>query len=788
MRLRITLYNDISYVVINEPDGWKEAIIRLERDKMGHSLIQYFEGSFLFYGDNGVVNGGFTFIKQTEIDYGPDANLRAVIELSVDDVTYSTIHDGQFKLSEVEETPDNKIKVPIIRDDFWAKFVARMETPVDIQSPTDLDDNAASILDETRIKLTPQIIDALHYSVEERGRYILDDLEYMQYVPDKVVSDELHEFYIIPNFANDEVPVWIFEVEYAGLMEIDIRIEYSKAVFVPNDGHENPRTIFDWYIQKNEDTPIEFSYVAMVYHDESVYEHWSIFKPTVNPDEVNTAVATYVANLDLLKGDIIRVYMRRDTAVNENIAIWGTDGLHVTPTGVEAVSFSCARAAGMVEVPTYFRFLQKTVYPENEANGFLLHDVGGQIVDRITGTSQRFYSEYLGGFLTKYKAYPQDGCRWNNYLLRGLQAREYTLEEKPFYISFKKWWDGIDPILCLGFGYEDINGEQMIVVRRKEDYYDNSGRSIDFSNVRDIVRTYDNEVIYNKIEIGYERWESEDVSGIDDPQSKHTYASRFKKIGKAISLFSDFIGASLALETTRRATREKSADYKFDNEIFIVAINPTPVEDSPELSPDIITFVPELSENFSSVTSLLNYETRYNIELTPARNFLRWVKFLQGCLQHYVGSLFKFTSGEGNFDMTSTMITACDDSSYTEDLAENEDITVTDEFIHLCYSYEVNIPMEYTEFETIINNRTKPVGISQSATNHKSLFINDLSYSIAKGEATIIGWSREFIDITVQEDGTASRDCNPATADCEDAITDVFGEYLTTTTGACITA
>jgi hypothetical protein len=294
------------------------------------------------------------------------------------------------------------------------------------------------------------------------------------------------------------------------------------------------------------------------------------------------------------------------------------------------------------------------------------------------------------------------------------------------------------------------------------------------------------EKIYKKISIGYEQWQAEDISGIDDPQTRRTYSPKFERIGSEVTVHSKFIAASLAIETTRRQTTEQSTDYKFDNNTFIISVVPK------EGSPD--GYTPEFDENFSSVTNLLNPETRYNIRLSVARNFLRWRKWFNGCCQNMLSSFYRFTSGEGNYDMISVMdVTSpdCMDDEYNGDaLTENQNIEITDDINHLTNYYDFQAPLTWDEYLSIRANRKKAIGISQSDGNHIPLFIDELDYYPAKGNVKITGWSTEFMDIVVQEDGTASRDCMPVTdaEACEDAITDLIGEFLTTTTGACITA
>src|SRR5690348_11586508 len=123
MNFRFTLTHDfLGSHEINEVDGWKDCKIKLERDKNFRSLVEYFEGDFIFYGSNGVVDGGLDFIKQVEQAYGVDATIEILIEVSFDEFTYENLFEGQLNLSGIQEMPDNKAQIPIIRDDFWAKF------------------------------------------------------------------------------------------------------------------------------------------------------------------------------------------------------------------------------------------------------------------------------------------------------------------------------------------------------------------------------------------------------------------------------------------------------------------------------------------------------------------------------------------------------------------------------------------------------------------------------------------------------------------------------------------
>ncbi len=319
--------------------------------------------------------------------------------------------------------------------------------------------------------------------------------------------------------------------------------------------------------------------------------------------------------------------------------------------------------------------------------------------------------------------------------------------------------------------------EQRIIRVEEREYFYQREMSVNITQIDTMTRKYDNDVIYNKIDIGYSQWQSEDISGIDDPQTKQVRATRFQKIGHGIDIKSDFIAASLAIERTRREASEKTKDYKFDNNVFIIAINPD------DISPD--AYVPELDENFTTILNLLNSDTRYNTKLSVARNFLRWQKWLNGCLQNYVGSLFKFVSGEGNYDMITAMANESPDCLNEdfdgEELSEKQDIPVTNEIIHTPNYYEIEAPMEWETYKTIRNNRRNAIGI-----NGNPLFIDTLDYEPMNGKARIAGWSLEYIPITVPEGIAAMQDCFPST-ECDNPITDELLEILTDENGVCIT-
>lgn len=797
---------------VSEPDGWKNSALKLEEHEDYHSLIEYFDGSFIFYGDNGEKNGGLHFIKALVRDYGIDTTIVYQISLTFDEFTFHDVFDGQLAITDAEEMPDNKLRIPIIRDDFWSKFIARKDTPVDIQSALDLDDQQTALSQEVNLKLESQIINKTtrYQGNEDIGGYDFSDGVEMGEAGgdpgtvDEVITlwtqgttaleiSEIKDSFELPTVFQDTEPLIdiINIAEESGEVTLTWKFRFQfYFALTYNPASSASTTIY--YVRSDTELYYRINEGALQLLQLTGDEH--IFPVQTLVGGVNEFVdallnietqGTQIINI--AAGDRIFFYAKHNITFRYTK---GDESFDESTWISRSVEGSILDFSGSGEAP-FVNFSFKSVFRKTNGSGFLLHDVGAAITDRVIGELDTFYSKYLGGLLTQARQYAENGCAWAYALIKGLQLRQYSLTEKPFFLSFNQWWKGADPILGLSLCYDIVDGNPVIRVEKRNYTKDISeGTSLDFSSVRQITRKYDNNIIYNKVEIGYARWQAEDVGGIDDPQTKRTYATRFKKVGKGIQIYSEFIAASLAIETTRRQTRIKSADYKFDNETFIIALNPDLQEESPDVSPDLLQFIPELDENFTSITGLLNSETRYNLRLTPARNFLRHQASLQGCLQDYLGSEFKFVGGEGNYDMTSEMIEQSPDCS-NEDyegnvLDEKGNIVVTDDFLHLTDLYEADIPMEWDEYNTIRNNRRKPIGISLTDEDHVPMFIKTLSYRPVKGSATVLMWAKEYLDLSVIEDTAATQECYVIEV-CEDALTDELGDILTDQLGVCLT-
>lgn len=392
MIFRFTLSHGVlGSLVISEPDGWKDCTLKLERHEEFHSLIEYFEGDFVFYGDNGSENGGIDFIREVERTYGADAELAITIEIAPDNFTYQTVFIGQLDLWNIEEMPDNKAQVPIIRNDFWAKFINRFDTPVDIQSTESIDGTPVTPMTNVNLNLTNQKIRvrsegylSAGYVFGKESSTDLGNGEYLQVDVDQMVLDELQTKSGPPLAYNPVVPFWIYDFEYAGDYTFDIKIEFSLLIDISspptinygqNSTHNYAGSIIfiECYIQKNDEAPIQMGVIENDQGDKSsTYFYNGTF--TVNANDVVRIYGAVVSNWPGGSDGIGRAFL-----------LWGRDNSEVLTDDILSASgpFNFGTPPSGLEDPTYFNVTGNTVFPESNSESFLIHDVAGAIIDRI---------------------------------------------------------------------------------------------------------------------------------------------------------------------------------------------------------------------------------------------------------------------------------------------------------------------------------------------------------------------------------------------------------------------
>jgi len=674
MILRFTLNNATSGpLVIEEPDGWKDSMLKLTRSDEFHSVIEsYEEQTFTFW------DASYDYLVNIRDTQGFDADVSVLIEISEDETTYETIFTGLVDIENSVEVDFKKIDCPVLRNDLWTRFNNNRGTSINLQSPTDLYGNNRIVLSPVTLNLSSQEVRNIYRGLNDQDiTYALTASNFYGTLDFGIIEkDEIDQKFNYPRVIGTTRPFELFAVDFAGSYTFESEIYLSTGTG-PFGGGLNQVANIEVYFQINDDAVITFTKTNQ----------------GVNGTDGRTKF-DYLATHSLEVGDFIRIYIQ-NTSGGSNQVVW---------------------------LDFYTSFLEvtgDTTYTDTTTQAIMIHEAFQSALDRIIGADNTLYSEYIGAQDTQQTDYVSNGCASLCAIMKGLHIRQYTLTEKPLYDSFDDIWQGHNPIFNLGLGYEIVDGTEVIRIEDKAYFYDTT-TSLNLDFVNNIEVSINSEGVYKNIKIGYQKWESENANGIDDPQTKHEYAVALKKSGTSIDLYSSFIAASLAIEFTRREVK-KTKDWRLDNDTFIIAI------DKDIIGSPALVYEPELSGPFVSVSNLNNYTTRYNLRLTPARNFLRWRNVFNSGLQLYTSYDYKFVSGEGNVDMVSIV---GNDSCVSGNVAEDQDFDVTRNALHDNVIYEFDHPLTWTEYKTIRNNRHQAIGVSSTNTGHEGFFIKSLEYSI----------------------------------------------------------
>lgn len=702
MLFRFTLNNTIEGShVVSDPDGWKEIKLKLERHKEFHSLVEVVELPLIFYRSSDLVDGGYEYIRNVELTQGVDAIIEILVEVSEDQGdTYETFFEGLLELETIKDISDAsfyKMECNIVRNDFWSKFINRRSQPVDLGGITSLDGDALTLISEETTYLPSQKITQsfernVHFNDNNEGLFPVGSgsgtTNYLIFDNSHNNLDEIKTRFEYGTQLSTSLPTdvskYLFKVDFAGTYRIEANI---RATYI--FGASRNYDISWWFVYRNNGT-------------------------LSTPFQIGTSQTGTGSSVEGSSSIIMDRTINLSTG--GEIYIYGILVLNTSTTISYLSDYDSDPGAGFTPVYTSFEVTGETVYPSTVTDSYMLADAAESILSKIISRNNILSSTYL-----------TSGCAANFAIMKGLHIRGYSMADKPMFMSFDDWWAGANPIFNLGLGYETSFGIEKIRIEDKSYFY-NDTPIMTLTNIEKLVRAHDKDRIFKSIEIGYEKWSAESASGIDDPQTKHTYNTRFKIIGKDEKLLSKFFAASLGIEQTRRNRIEAGKDWRLDEDIIIIALNSN---SSP--------FVPEFNEEFS-VINLLNSDSRYNIRLTPARNFERWKPFFNGCLQIYIPETYNFGSGEGNFDMSSTGIGSCDDGA----LAENQNISVTTDFYTTNQYYEFEYPLSFDDYKTLRDNPKNCIDISRtSASVGRKFFIDELEYDHFNARGKFSGWSKE---------------------------------------------
>ncbi len=233
-------------------------------------------------------------------------------------------------------------------------------------------------------------------------------------------------------------------------------------------------------------------------------------------------------------------------------------------------------------------FKVTTTAAATTAQSVFVHEAFNQVVDCIADSDKNFYSEFYGRVDSAKVTYANNGPASMRALTNGLCIRGHL--DKYINLSLNDIFNSMAAIDNIGL---EIDSNNRVRVEPLAFYFDRLTQIAMLPNVNKIEVHNENSYYINRLEVGYDKWETELYfkNALNEVHAKRMYATRvgsakgtalqnyggnttgFLKISGKLSAVSKFIAGNYTIELTRRKNLQWSQDdFKYDNDNFIIAV------------------------------------------------------------------------------------------------------------------------------------------------------------------------------------------------------------------------
>lgn len=429
----------------------------------------------------------------------------------------------------------------------------------------------------------------------------------------------------------------------------------------------------------------------------------------------------------------------------------------------EGGGWAAWQATMVLDKESYVDMLGVTITPDTDANVFLVHEALAKISEVITGQKDCFKSDFFGSGNSQPRQYDKTGCQRYVAVTNGINIRNMKQNDGtkyPINLSFSQLYKMLDSIFCLGMRLEYDESEKHWFVRvEPREYFFDRDDFMTLDNVSDITVRANLDNYFSSFKIGYKQWQLNNgqTNGLDEFNTNRSYTILNKNANKELDASCDAWAGGYPIEFTRRQQFEANTtlDFETDNDIFIVCLNRVPVTRNGK------TYQPgttnETNELFDSVANLISPETAYNLRISPTRNAQRWARYLKCSLYKNETQKIKFSSGEGNYQLSTQYKTGWCEAECT--MEEKADFDID----HNCFdrvaliapeTIEFEIPCDFFTFMDILANANKSIRVNCSNDVIYKGFISMVNFKPNQAE----GGTAKFTLITTPVNGGAAFD------------------------------
>lgn len=377
-----------------------------------------------------------------------------------------------------------------------------------------------------------------------------------------ITLDEIQETFHYP-FGWQEAPIpanneYLIDVKEAGLYTIEAEINYQLDVTVISGA------LTDLY-------DLEFRWILRIDSTETALSNTIFIVGNLpDPDSDNIyrsgpLTSTISTTLNL--------------AVGQKIYLFGyfTHGFGATINVSATREFTLYQNSG-----SEVRITAETVTNSSYSKVWTIPDVYRHVIMATTGQPDRFKSDYF------------NACGANYTLTNGFNIRQFP--STPFAISRDELYAGLNPIFAIGEGIT-LDGSDEVVEVEQIDHFYQVNEIIRFDYPEEYTEDVSGEYIYNALEVGYEKSNTDEFNALDEFNSRREYQTPIKTHDNKFTAVSKFVASMYAIESQRRNPYYEGSKESgtFDNDTFIIASIPSGFKIKSVVSPNRINmdrFVP----------------------------------------------------------------------------------------------------------------------------------------------------------------------------------------------------
>lgn len=708
-------------LAIDEPQGFADMVLRAKRDDVWHGI--FFEAStseLQFYG------AAFDYLlaKKESLGFDGDVTFTATTQCGGEDA----IFEGKLDFRQFKRRcgTDCYIYMPVEQEGCLMTLRNRYDQKVDMDNFTSF--NGLTVIPEYsglnfEMELAAQEMQARIegyvadggevfnmdiFPNDERGKQYAVRPDYSNAIIASINTTQLTPTVqaASDNGLNDSVlsPILLLDQQdkcYRNEMPYEGRMKGSTRFCLDDDGG-GPNASFGLHLIVAKGNDVPFGTITIL-HQDTIFDNVT---PAANFEFFFDF--SFSGTTTLADGEGIFAYMLLDT--NSDTAFCGGAGRDVT-----------------WDEETYIKIDSLQSCPPTNANVSLIHETASHVVEAITDRCLTVKSDYYGRTDSEPYAAAADGCGSLRVLTSGLRLR--NAETPKHFLSLKEVFDGLNAIDNIGMSVET----DVVRIEPVEYFYqDELVLSLPYIPTADYE--LQEEMAYSLVKIGYDKWETENVNGLDEFNSNKEFRSTLKSIDNTLDQTSNFIAGGYPIEHTRQQSFADTgaADTKYDNDTFIICVTRLPYAYGNDYAVE--------QGNINNASGMFSPATAYNWRIRPMYNLMRWWKSIA---QSYVNlansaSKFFFSAGTGNLTATGDMIgDPCAVDAVTKpengDLARTDMITGQDP-IWKPETVNIRYPMSLKEYNLVKANPYGYIYFQCGTGDYEKGYIVTMNYRVAKGE------------------------------------------------------